>query len=142
MSEFQWNGSLEVIAKEKAGGREGMEFLASEAERLMDPYVPADSLMLAQNIRISADDEKGSITYQSPYAHYQYEGEVYGPNYPIMDGGEVTGWYSPPFKTPTGQKLQYSTFRHPLATSHWDRAMLAARKQDLLRSYEKYLRGR
>ena len=55
MAEFQWNGSLDVIAKEKAGGREGMKFLASEAERLMDPYVPADSLMLAQNVRISAD---------------------------------------------------------------------------------------
>ena len=142
MAEFQWNGALDVIAKEKAGGREGMEFLASEAERLMDPYVPADSLMLAQNVRISADEEKGSVTYQSPYAHYQYGGEVYGPNYPIMDDREVMGWYSPPFKTPTGQKLQYSTFRHPLATSHWDRAMLTARTQDLLRSYENYLKGR
>ena len=118
MAEFQWNESLDVIAKEKAGGREGMEFLASEAERLMDPYVPADSLMLAQNVRVSADEEKGSVTYQSPYAHYQYEGEVYGPNYPVMDGGEVTGWYSPPFKTPTGRKLQYSTIRwqHPIGT--------------------------
>ena len=142
MAEFQWNGALDVIAKEKAGGREGMKRLANDAANLMEPYVPADNLVLAQNVRISADEEKGSVTYQSPYAHYQYEGEVYGPNYPIMDGGEVMGWYSPPFKTPTGQKLQYSTFRHPLATSHWDRAMLVARKQDLLRSYEEYLKGR
>ena len=61
------------------------------------------------------------------YAHYQYEGEVYGKNYPIIQGGEfkgyfntssnkrlpvlsggtITGWYSLPGveKYPTGREL-------------------------------------
>lgn len=140
--EFQWDGSLEAVAEKKTGGKAGMLFLANEAARLMDPYVPADNLVLAQNVRIDADKKSGGITYLSPYAHYQYEGEVYGPNYPIVDGNENTGWRSPSFKTPTGKKLQYSTFRHPLATSHWDKAMMTARKHDLLKAYESYLKGR
>ena len=104
--------------------------------------MPADNLVLAQNIDITADENCGHVTYNSPYAHYQYIGEVYGPNYPLMDGGEIMGFYSPPHKTPTGGKLKYSKFRHPLATDHWDKAMMTARKDDLTRSYEEYLRSR
>lgn len=41
------------------------------------------------------------------YAHYQWAGEVYGPNYPIMNGNTVVGWYSKRGvkKQPTGRKL-------------------------------------
>ena len=53
----------------------------------MDPYVPAKNMMLAQNVRVYADDDTGYIEYNSPYAHYMYEGEVYGPSYPIVKGG-------------------------------------------------------
>lgn len=119
-----------------------MLFLAATAARLMDPYVPADNLVLAQNIRITADDDCGHVTYNSPYAHYQYMGEVYGPSYPLVDGDEIMGFYSPPHKTPTGGKLKYNKFRHPLATDHWDKAMMTARKEDLIRAYEEYLKGR
>ncbi|MFR3882843.1 MAG: minor capsid protein [Lachnospiraceae bacterium] len=119
-----------------------MLFLAATAARLMDPYVPADNLVLAQDITISAEEDVGHVTYNSPYAHYQYEGELYGPNYPISDGGEAVGFFSPPHKTPTGKRLEYSTFRHPLATDHWDKAMMTARKEDLAKSYEEYLKRR
>lgn len=60
----------------------------------------------------------------------------------ITDGGEVVGFFSPPHKTPTGKRLEYSTFRHPLATDHWDKAMMTARKEDLVKSYEEYLKRR
>lgn len=66
-------------------------------------------------------------------------GEMYGPNIPIFDGKELMGFWSPPHKNPTGRKLKYNTFRHPLATDHWDRAMMAARKEDLAKAYEDYL---
>ena len=138
---FEWNKPIKQIAQEKTGGKQGMLILANEAKRLMNPYVPADNLVLAQNVQISADEECGHVLYNSPYAHYQWAGEVYGPNYPIKDGGEVAGWYSPPHKTPTGRKLEYSTFRHPLATSHWDEAMKVAWMDDLIRAYENYLKG-
>lgn len=140
--EFNWNKTGDQIVREMTGGRQGMLFLATTAARLMDPYVPADNLVLAQNITISAEEDVGHVTYNSPYAHYQYEGELYGPNYTISDGGEVVGFFSPPHKTPTGKRLEYSTYRHPLATDHWDKAMMTARKEDLAKSYEEYLKRR
>ena len=139
---FDWNKSVREISKEKLGGQHGMLFLAATAARFMDPYVPADNLVLAQNVTITADADVGHVTYNSPYAHYQWEGEVYGPNYPIKDGGEIMGYYSPPHKTPTGRRLEYNTFRHPLATDHWDKAMMVARKDDLAKTYEEYLKRR
>lgn len=139
---LEWKKSPKEIAKEKVGGGDNMLFLANQAAELMDPYVPADNLVLAQNIVITADDERGHITYASPYAHYQWEGELYGPNYPITDGGEIVGFYSPPHKTPTGKRLQHSDFRHPLATDHWDKAMMTARKDDLAKAYENHLKGK
>lgn len=83
---FEWNDSPDRIAKKKLGGQPGMLFLAATAARFMDPYVPADNLVLAQNVDITADENTGYITYNSPYAHYQYMGELYGPNIPIFDG--------------------------------------------------------
>lgn len=139
---IKWNKSRGKLAKEKAAGKENMLFLASNAARLMDPYVPADNLVLAQNIQITADDDCGHVTYNSQYAHYQYTGEVYGPNYPLTDGGEVVGFWSPPHKTPTGKHLEYSTFRHPLATDHWDKAMTTARGDELAEAYEAHLKGK
>lgn len=139
--EFNWNKPVKQVAEEKAGGKEGLLFLANEAKRLMDPYVPADNLLLAQNVRTYVAGEQGIVHYLSPYAHYQYEGEVYGPNYPIMDGGEVMGFYSPPKKKPAGKKLKYKKSPHPLATSEWNKAMKTARGDDLAKAYEDYLRS-
>ncbi len=138
---FKWNKPVQQVVNESSGGKNGLLFLANEAKKLMDPYVPADSLALAQNVRVYVEGDTGIVHYQSPYAHYQYEGVVYGPNYPIFDGGEVTGFYSPSHKTPTGQKLNYSHARHPLATSKWDKAMQTAHKGELARRYQNYLKG-
>lgn len=140
-AELKWHKPQGEIVDESSGGKEGKLFLANEFKRLMDPYVPAQNLILAQNVRVYVDtDGNGTIHYTSPYAHYQYEGVVYGPNYPITNkDGEVEGYFSPPHKTNTGRKLKYSKFRHPLATDHWDRAMLKDRKQDLIRAYQAWL---
>lgn len=140
--DFHWSDSVDHMAQKKTGGRQGMLFLANEAARLMDPYVPADNLVLAQNIQITAEEDAGHVTYNSPYAHYQYMGEVYGPNYPIVDGGKLVGYYSPPHKHPTGKKMHYSDFEHSLATDHWDKAMMTAKGDDLAKSFENYLKGK
>ena len=137
---FEWNGFIDQIAKKKLGGKPGMLFLATTAARFMDPYVPADNLVLAQDVDITADQDAGYVTYNSPYAHYQYMGEVYGPNIQIFDGEELMGFWSPPHKAPTGKKLKHNTFIHSLATDHWDQAMMTARKDDLAKSYEEYLK--
>lgn len=89
----------------------------------MDPYVPMDTGMLSTSRLITPH----YVEYTQPYAHYQYTGIVYGPNIPVIENGIVTGWFSPPgkgSKQPTGKQIQYSTEMHPLATHHWDKAMM------------------
>jgi len=135
---FEWLRPISAITG-RILDEEAQMFAASEARRLMEPYVPADNLVLTQNVRVYTEQEAGIVEYELPYAHYQWQGEVYGPNYPIVRGGEVIGWCSPGHKTPTGKKLNHSKFRHPLATSHWDTAMNTARGGDLAQAVQSYL---
>ncbi len=65
------------------------------------------------------------------YARYQYYGEVYGPNRPIVKNGTIVGWYSTPGqrKYPTGRELgvpgYWMGWRFGYTTRgthhHWDR---------------------
>lgn len=43
-------------------------------------------------------------------------------------------------KHATAKPLRHSTDHHPLATSHWEVAAMAAHKGDLCRDIENYLR--
>lgn len=131
--DFKWNKPLNQIIEERVNDKTHL-FMANEAKRLMDPYVPANNLGLAQNVRIYVENGKGIVHYQSPYAHYQYKGELYV--------SSVTGspWASKgEHKIPTGRPLNYSKFRHPLATSEWDKAMLRSRKGDLVNTMQNYI---
>ena len=70
----------------------------------------------------------GEIAYNTPYAHYLYEGTVYGPNIPIKDAeGNITGWRSPPNKYPTQRKLKYHT---PGTGPQWFEEAKRRHKQD------------
>lgn len=131
---FNWNKELKKLQFEKTGGTRGRLFLANEAKKFMDPYVPAKNLVLAQNVRTYVEGEHGVVEYNSPYAHYQYKGELYVSSKtgsPFALEGE--------YKVPTGKRLKYKTHRHKLATDHWDQAMMVARKSDLARAYQNYL---
>ena len=47
--EFEWKKDFSTLVSEKTGGSDGLLFLANEAARLMDPYVPASQAeVLAQ----------------------------------------------------------------------------------------------
>lgn len=138
-TKFKWNKPVKKIAGEALNGDEGLLFLANEAEKLMDPYVPADNLVLAQNTAVYVEDGAGIVEYYSPYAHYQWEGELYVSSVtgsPWANAGEHKVPASPP------KKLEHSQFRHPLATAHWEKAMEIARIDDLARAVENYLKGR
>lgn len=71
----------------------------------INPYVPKKSGDLRDSMRIYPD----RITWGEglPYAQYQFGGEVYGPNLPIMHEGTIVGWFSRPGvkKHPTGREL-------------------------------------
>ncbi len=100
----------------------------------MDKYVPRDTGDLASNVELSAD----TITYKSPYAHYQYEGRVMGPNYPIFQKGVPfpVGYYSPPRKQYTGKNIQY----HTAGTGdHWDKRMVSAEINDVVREVQNFV---
>ena len=97
------------------------------------PYVPFAEGILAGSANTATEIGSGEVVYDTPYARYQYYGEVYGPNFPIVENGEVVGWRSPPEKYATGRKLEYNTEMNPQAGSHWfDRAM-ADHKDDILK---------
>lgn len=96
-------------------------------------YVPFDEGALAGSANTATKIGSGEVIYDTPYARYQYYGEVYGPNIPIVENGVVTGYWSPPEKHPTGRKLQYSTEKNELAGSHWFDRSMADHKDDILK---------
>ena len=97
------------------------------------PYVPFDEGILAGSANTATEIGSGEVVYDTPYARYQFYGEVYGPNFPIVENGEIVGYYSPPMKYPTGQQLQYNTDKNPLAGSHWFERAMADHKGDILK---------
>lgn len=93
-----------------------------------DPLIPFQQGALRNSVNYPQGIYGGEIEYNTPYAHYQYMGEVYGPNIPIRDAeGNITGWYSPPKKHPTGRQLQYHT---PGTTDHFFEKAKEQHKQD------------
>lgn len=97
------------------------------------PYVPFDEGILAGSANTATEIGSGEVVYDQAYAHYQYYGEIWGPNFPIVENGVIVGYRSPPEKYPTGRPLQYNTDKNPLAGSHWfDRAM-ADHSEDVLK---------
>lgn len=123
-------------------------FVANEFARLIDPWVPMREGMLSQGIAISLDQENAYIYYNAPYAHYMYEGQVYGPSFPIIQDGIVVGWRSPKGKKkhPTGKQIKYSKEMHPLATAHWDKVAMQTQlpvfKQEINKILEEDRDGR
>lgn len=117
-------------------GDSTMTFVHTRLHAYCSDYVPMDSGMLDQTVDITPE----YVCYRSPYAHYQWAGVVYGPNIPIYKDGVLKGFISPPTKHPTGKKMQYSTDKHPLATSHWEVAAMAAHKGDLCQDITNYLK--
>lgn len=108
--------------------------------KMMTPYVPFDTGLLSQDVEIT----ENYVRYKQPYAHYMYEGIVYGPNIPIVQNGVVVGFFSRPDvkKTPTGRYMNYDKTHHPLATRHWDEAMMRAKGKSFTKQIEKILSAR
>lgn len=116
----------------------------AEVIRQCEPYVPYDTGILAGSASESTDIGSGQVVYGSasaPYAHYQYYGEVYGPNFLTEVGGEMV-WRSKKDvkKTPTGRKLQYSHEHDPRAGSFWFERAMADHKEDVLTAAKEAIR--
>lgn len=104
-------------------------FAAQQWHRLYHQYVPFKTGTLAQSVTYAP----GEITHTAPYAHYQYEGKVYGVNYPIMQGGIPVGYYSKGKKSPTGGTLKQN------GQAHWDEYAAVAQGDALCKTIADFL---
>lgn len=112
-------------------------FFTNTCYKHMDKYVPNQDGQLRTNVDIKPD----SITYQSPYAHYMYKGEVMGPNYPIKQNGIIVGWFSPKGqpKHYTGKSIVYKTSG---TGPYWDKRMVSAEIDDVIKEVQNYVGGK
>ena len=129
-----------TLAWNKVFGKEHTErfndtqkFVDSECIRLMVKYTPARNNILYKAATLGTKIGSGHIYYNSPYARYLYYGEIYGPNIPIYEQGQLVGFYSPPSKSPTGRKMQYDKARHSQAQKLWFEVMKTNHKEQILR---------
>lgn len=109
------------------------------------PFIPFDSGALAKSCYRATVPGSGVVEWPGPYAHYMWEGEVYGPNIPVFDddSGVPTGWFSPPGKKkhPTGRKLEYTHDKNALAGPRWIEPMKAAYMDEILNEAQKATGG-
>jgi len=88
------------------------KFFTNTCYKHMDKYVPqADT----SNLRTIVDIQNDSITYEMPYAHYQYIGMR-------KDG--------------THQVQNYTT---PGTGPYWDKRMVSAEMQDVVKEVQNYV---
>ena len=110
------------------------------------PYWAWDSGVLAKSAYGASDIGSGIITYPGPYAHYQYMGEVYGPNIPVFEDntGIPTTFWSPPGQTkhPTGAELNYKTDVNPLAGAFPFERMKADHLSDIVEEAQRVATGK
>ena len=117
-------------------------------QRVIDycqPYVPASpDRTLEFSAQISTEIGSGQVVWNTPYAHYQYMGIVYGPNIPSIQDGVLMGFFSPPGrpKYPTDRELIYDRAQNPLAGPRWFERMKADRLNDILDEARKAINGR
>ena len=105
--------------------RRAKEEVHKELGEYVNDYVPMKSGELRRSMHYTAN----SVSWNTPYARYQYEGVVWGPNKPIFSGGRIIGWRDTPLSArhPTsrmlgtpgywkGWRFGYTT---PGTTHHW-----------------------
>lgn len=87
------------------------KFFTNTCYKHMDKYVPKDE----GNLRTIVDIQPDSITYESPYARYQYYG--------VREDG-------------THQVQNYTT---PGTGPYWDKRMVSAEMQDVVKEVQDYV---
>lgn len=120
------------------GSSAARKHLAATVARLSKPYVPM-SAGAGAHMKDKAqimEDGKG-VLYGGPYAHYQYHGEVMGPNY---TNGKGRFWSGKAPKQYTGKPIDYHGA--PLRGKEWDKRMMADRGDEVVDDLAKYVGGK
>lgn len=139
--EFKWSPDFGAVMTQRLN--EAQQFIDSECMRLMVPYTPRRNGMLEESVKLGTVIGSGTLRYLSPYARYLYYGEVYGPNIPIYEGGQLVGFFSPrgQKKHPTGRMMTYDTSRHPKAGKLWFERMKADHADEICEGAAKIAGG-
>lgn len=132
---MEFHGGTDYVKKFglEPGGRvqKAIDFAALNYAYL---YEPRREGAMHRNAVSATNYGSGEVIYPGPYAHYQYKGEVYGPNIPIYEDntGIPTKFVSPKNKSkhPTGRALKYTRAG---AQSFWWEKMKENHAQDILR---------
>lgn len=88
------------------------KFFSNTCYKHMNKYVPMDE----GNLRINANVKADSITYESPYARYQYYGI-----------------------SKSGKPLNYRT---PGTGDYWDKRMVSAEMEQVVQEVQNYIGGK
>lgn len=119
-------------------------FFTNEVWRLSDDYVPYNEGFLKNNVSMSLD--KKSIIYNSPYARYQYYGNLMvDPDYlvgafPLTNNGIQSGFYSrpgvPKILDPNGRVINnWNGIRGP----YWTSRMWADRHAEIELAVQRFI---
>lgn len=136
---FLWNPNFAKATNEDF--HRVQRFVDSECIRYMDKYTPMRTGALIRSATLGTKIGSGRIVYNSPYARYQYYGEIYGPNIPVYKDGELMGWRSPPKKHPTGREITYSQDKHPNAQKLWFEKMKSEKGDAIRRGAQRIAGG-
>lgn len=112
------------------------KFLTKTCEKHMDKYIPKD----LGNLRTIKDVQADSITYESPYARYQYYGKKM-----VMPENGKSAFYSPDYgywskkgekKILTNEDLIY----HTEGTGpYWDKRMVSAEMDNVVKEVQNFI---
>lgn len=97
------------------------KFFTNTCAKHMDPFVPFDTGTLAETVVINGQPigpgvGTNTITYQQPYAEYVYYGI-----------------------SKSGKELNYHTDKHPEAGPYWDRRMVSAKMNDIVKEVQEFI---
>lgn len=128
--EIKWDKSPKEIL-DRIFDDETMTYVHDRLHIFMSPFVPMDSGMLDQTVDIKPD----CVHYKSPYAHFIWNGKVF-----VDDRGSTWARRSES-KHPINKDLDFSKDEHaPLATSHWEKAMMVSKGDEFCKDITDYLR--
>lgn len=127
--EIKWNRTPKQIMG-RIFDDDARLYIHTRLHAFCSPYVPMDSGVMDQTVEITPE----SVHYKSPYAHFQWNGKVF-----VDKRGSPWAPRSES-KHETNRDLQYSHDKHPLATSHWEKAMMTAKGDVFCKDIEAYLR--
>ena len=128
--EIKWNKSPKEIL-DRIFDDETMTYVHDRLHIFMSPFVPMDSGTLDQTVDIKPD----CVHYKSPYARFIWNGKVF-----VDDRGSTWARRSES-KHPINKDLDFSKDEHaPLATSHWEKAMMVSKGDEFCKDITDYLR--